>query len=780
MRSCRRSPSIRSPTATSSRSATCGPPSCSGPSMRSSRRSDCCRSTRAVARPARRRAGRGRHRRGPLARWGTGSCRGRARARLSSAGRGRHRGNRCPRPGRDSAATGSHRSRAAPVRGTLPGVTGPAGLRRRSYGPQRTFEAASGRLGGSVRRPPVELRLSRTGGIVRLLPRAPLTVLDGGAQGVLDLAAFGDLRPDLPLAYAPDVDREQLTGAVRDGAGFVIADGVRRRAFVSARLRGNTGPTAARRPGRQRGRDTPRSVRGHGSPGTDGRPDRRGAARTRRALRDGPVEPAGDAVPGASSYRPPSTGRSARHGWRTAPWRASATISTSSSTVPATSGRVEVYPYSDSRGEVRAVEIAGRRYPFRAGWNRLRVGLEGVSKLRIRIADVRRPRQASAGAGGIRELRIPGVSVREALRPPIVLENALRREDLSTNALTYLLQRTTADAPALRGPQTGPAQSYLLRDARDPEARLQRSIRPPAARRFQIEAWVSVDPSARDDALDRIASPAATALRARSSSRFEGTPAPPGQRRVRRWDRPGLDRPVDPRSSGLAVVEHTSAVGDPAPAPRSAVRRGSPSDAGARPVRPRAQPGRRCSSRRLRAAAPRGEGQSFPARDRRGCVPCRERPAAIRSRRAVGIGEIRGAGVAAVSIPRQGRVEAGCGAVVVAAAGRSVPLRVSSQDLRRFDAGGPLAAEGCSGLSLPATRTLVRDRGATTFVADHLRLFSAPPGGVVLPGAGGEVVDAGIRHRRPPGRRGGLREGALVARPRRVLRRGLAGLMRRP
>ena len=38
---------------------------------------------------------------------------------------------------------------------------------------------------------------------------------------------------------------------------------------------------------------------------------------------------------------------------------------------------VDLLPYNDRRAQVAAVEIAGRRHPVHAGWNRLELGLRG-------------------------------------------------------------------------------------------------------------------------------------------------------------------------------------------------------------------------------------------------------------------------------------------------------------------------------------------------------------------------------------------------------------------
>jgi UDPglucose 6-dehydrogenase len=76
---------------------------------------------------------------------------------------------------------------------------------------------------------------------------------------------------------------------------------------------------------------------------------------------------------------------------------------------------------------VVAVDIGGRRYPVRAGWNRLELGLRGASSLSVHLDVEQKP--GPRVTAGIRELRIPGVTAREALRPPTVAEEALEGAD---------------------------------------------------------------------------------------------------------------------------------------------------------------------------------------------------------------------------------------------------------------------------------------------------------------------------------------------------------------
>ena len=93
-------------------------------------------------------------------------------------------------------------------------------------------------------------------------------------------------------------------------------------------------------------------------------------------------------------------------------------------------GAIELLPYSDRRARVVAVEVGGQRFPVRPGWNTLRLGLRDVRSLRVRVASVPGIDAAGTAAGGIRELRIPGLRAREALRPPVLAERALAGRDL--------------------------------------------------------------------------------------------------------------------------------------------------------------------------------------------------------------------------------------------------------------------------------------------------------------------------------------------------------------
>ena len=133
-----------------------------------------------------------------------------------------------------------------------------------------------------------------------------------------------------------------------------------------------------------------------------------------------------------------------------------------------------------------------------------------------RRAQARRP---DAGAGGIRELQIPGVEAREALRRRCWPSARCARD--TGAGLTYLFQRTTGDDPFRRDPRArrrrAPRSCATGSTAR---RGITRVFSPPAARSWTLDGWVD---AAR-------ARPRSTARRRRGRvrrppRRFEGRPA---------------------------------------------------------------------------------------------------------------------------------------------------------------------------------------------------------------------------------------------------------------
>ena len=383
----------------------------------------------------------------------------------------------------------------------------------RRYGPSVMGAAGAGHLTRDVRVPEITRGELRTGGIVRVLPQAGPVVVDGGAGAIAGLAAFGALDPQRALSYAPDLGSAGIRAAARLGATVVISDANRRRAFVASRPRGQVGPTlpvgegvsvdgamldpwlGAAASGTVQQLSGIASVTASASPQVTQFPERR---------------------PFAAVDGDPSTAWLADRALERSRHRLTVTFD-----APRDVAAIDLMPYSDSRGRVEEVAVAGRRFRVRHGWNRLTLKLHRARTLTVVLTRVSEPEDKTGAAGGIRELRIPGVTVREALRPPVLAETALRGRALSGVGLDYLLERTTADVPLLASRYVGERGAGLLRDAQDPERQLSRTIAPPVARRYAVDAWATIDPRTADDVLDRLLG-ARSAVPVTSSSRFDG------------------------------------------------------------------------------------------------------------------------------------------------------------------------------------------------------------------------------------------------------------------
>ena len=344
------------------------------------------------------------------------------------------------------SATDDDRARSGgPNPDLAAGVLAGQGLDRpsRAYGPVRRIGAPAGELAAARALPQVR-RYDLPGGrgLVRVEPAGPPLVLDGSAQGLADLAAFGALPAQRPLQYAGDRSRAQLQTAARRGAEVVISDSNRRRIFVAARLDQNVGATLAA-----------------SDPITkdaavlDPFPSRGTAAQTVAVYR-GARYVRSLVSPGFSLF-PEHRAYAAFDGSTRTAWIADRNLTPAQRWVeigfqaPRDVDHIDLLPHDDARAVVEAVEVNGRRFRVHAGWNRLALGLHGVGALRIRIAHARFP-QEPGGGGGLAEVRIPGVRVRELLRPPVLAEGALAGLDLRHVPLTYLFERTTGDSGARR------------------------------------------------------------------------------------------------------------------------------------------------------------------------------------------------------------------------------------------------------------------------------------------------------------------------------------------
>ncbi|HVE68289.1 MAG TPA: alpha-(1-_3)-arabinofuranosyltransferase family protein, partial [Solirubrobacteraceae bacterium] len=402
----------------------------------------------------------------------------------------------------------------------------------RAYGPARRRLPGAGEVADPAALPVVR-RYDVAGGrrIVRVASRRRPTVVDGSAEALAGLAAFGAL--PATVVYAADRFPAELRRAAADGADVVISDSNRRRVFVPSRLEQNFGWTLG--PDEDPSEDAAmlNPFAGRGS-------DAQTVALYGGARLRAPFSPGGEQYPEHRPY-------AAFDGDPRTAWLADRHLERSRRWVEIEFPRprdvpfVDVLPENDRYGTVRALDVAGRQVAVRPGWNRVALGRRGLRRLRVRIADVDYPPGlAAGGAGGLYEVRVPGLRVRERLRPPVLAERALAGRDLSHGSLTYLFGRTAGDEPFRRGRFTGPPQARLVADRGDGETGLARTFRPPAPRRFSADAWASVSPRAPDDALDRLAGAPGPA-RFTSSSRFEGRP---GARASSAFD-------ADPRTAWL-------------------------------------------------------------------------------------------------------------------------------------------------------------------------------------------------------------------------------------
>ncbi|HEY5143180.1 MAG TPA: alpha-(1-_3)-arabinofuranosyltransferase family protein, partial [Solirubrobacteraceae bacterium] len=590
----------------------------------------------------------------------------------------------------------------------------------RSYGPLLSVPPGEGTIAPVARLPQVRRYAVRTHGIVRVLPRAPQTIVDGSAQAVVDLAGFAALPRARVLRYAADLTPAALRAQATAGADVVISDSNRRRIFVAARRRGNTGYTLG--PGDKISEDAaqlnPFAARGND-------------AQTIALLGGGLRAVTAPYSPGFAQF-PERRPFAALDGDPRTAWVADRALAVARRRLQVDFDRprdvpyVDLLPYADSRGVPDRISVNGRAFAVRRGWNRLRLGLRRVPGLVVVIDHVRLPPLGKGGAGGIRELRIPGVHPTETLRTPLLAEDALRGADLARTSLSYLLDRTTGDDPSRPRVVVAERQRGFVRDQEDGELGWRRSIDPPAPRSWGQQAWTRVAPRTSDSAIDTLVG-ATGAARFDSSSRFEGRPrnrassAFDGLARrgwIGGWIR-GRSAWLQWRTAAVTTLRELTLV--PLPLRVRRPRRVRLiADGRAGPALSVGTDGRvvlpapvRARTFRLRVL-----DASFPAGT----------PALARRRRAVGVGEVRGTGIPRAHVPRRGALRVACAAGPRLALGaRTAQLRPGGS-IAELDAGRPLRARGCAPVALPAARTLVV-APAGPWLLDHVRLTAPAPAG---------------------------------------------------
>jgi hypothetical protein len=355
--------------------------------------------------------------------------------------------------------------------------------------PRRSF--------GAVRVHPV----AGSPGLVRVQPlRGPL-VVDGSAATLAGLAAIDGLPRERAILYAADQTPGELRRAARGGAEIVVGDSNRRRVILASQPRQAEGPTLAA------DAEVPRDgavLNPFGDHGTDAQTV---AVYDGAAALTAPFSPSFVQFPEHRPY-------AAFDGDPTTWWSAERNFDDDRRWIEIDFGRridvpsIELLPRREARTDLIAVEIADRRHPVRAGWNRLTVGLRDVDKLRVEIAGVKGPPATrTRGPGAIAELRIPGVRVREWLRPPVVATSALAGEDLVHAPLSFVFERTTGDHPFDRRASVDPdstsvpagdsQSAALVAAAGDGETAIARRFELSVARRWRADGWLTVAPGER-------------------------------------------------------------------------------------------------------------------------------------------------------------------------------------------------------------------------------------------------------------------------------------------
>jgi arabinofuranan 3-O-arabinosyltransferase len=618
----------------------------------------------------------------------------------------------------------------------------------RSYGPLQQHPPASGDVGAGVRLPEVRrYDISPGRGIVHVDPAGPSTIVDGGAQTLADMGAFGRLPSRSPIFYAGDLTARALRAQAASGAEIVVGDSNRRRQFLPESTQQNLGVTLGASDPIAAGAAV---INPFPRGGTD--------AQTVSVLRgarylNAPTEP------GELQF-PEHAPIAAFDGDTSTSWIADRNLPVFDRWIevgfnaPRDVPYVDLNPLGDTHGVVTEIDVNGVHQSIHPGWNRIPVHPSAVTRLRVTIDDVVQPKHGLGGPGGFKEIRIPGFHVQQLLRAPIVVGRQLAGADLGHDGLSYVFERTTGDDPFKRQPFSG---TTVLDDPKvrgDPEAQIDRLVFAPAGRTYSLQAWVYPAVGTRDATLDRLAGYRGP-VTADSSGRFQDQPAyrassafgrPGGAGWIGVWQRPPAPAPwiswttaKTQRISRLRLKPSVLVVRRPTLVRLSWARGASPPlpvGADGSVVLPHPVLGRAFRLTIL--------GASFPA------------GATLRQREslAVGIGSLSVRALKQVRIPESRPLRAPCGTVRAAVGARTVPLAVRGT-VAQLDAGVPLQASSCGAAATVPMSAGVQELRSLPgpFSVDLLRLSSpaprpvsaAPSGTVLDPGKIGNSSVTGVR-----------------------------------
>ena len=573
------------------------------------------------------------------------------------------------------------------------------GAAAREYGPVTSLPPAAGDVGSDVSLPQVRRYDVAPGrGIVHVDPSGAPTIVDGSAQSLADLAAFGALPSHSAVRYAGDLNAGSIRREAAAGADLVVGDSNRRREFVPQQTQQNVGPTLGVGDPIATGAAV---INPFPAAGTDGQ--------TVSVLQDARYVTA-PSIPGQLQF-PEDGPLAAFDGSTETAWVAERLAPVSDRWIevgfdaPRDVPYVDVDPLSDAHGVVTEVDVNGIHHRVGRGFTRIPVNLHHVSRLRITIDHVVQPKVGLGGPGGFREIRIPGFHVHQLLRAPVVLGRDLAGADLRHDSVSYLFERTTGDDPFRRNPfgTTTVLDNPQVRG--DSETQVDRLVFAPAARDYTVQAWVYPAVTARDSVLDRLAGYRGPD-RFDSSARFQDQPAyrassafhgRGGAGWIGLWAPPDAPAPwiswTTPRPLRISSLRLTPSS---EPVRRPTVVQLSWPGGSSGPLRV-GREGSLTMPTPIRASSFRLTvlDAAFPA-----AATVRQRQA-----RAVGIGAVSVPGLAPVRMPSTGSLNAPCGTVAVSVGGQRVPLQPVGT-AAALDAGRPLQARGCtnSGAACPRIR----------------------------------------------------------------------------
>ena len=346
--------------------------------------------------------------------------------------------------------------------------------------------------------------------IVRAVPAGDATVLVGDADGVVDLAAAGLLRPDRLLLLAAGATDAQVAEAAARGAHVVLTDTNRRQARRWGTVRENLG--AVEQAGEEPLEHDPSDNRLPVFPGQSDHDmtvaEHRGVAGVRATAYGNPV-----------SYTAEDRAVHALDGDVRTAWRVGAFADVTGERLrvdlaaPTTAAHVQLLqPVTGPRNRwitrarlwfdgadpvVVVLDETSRAEPGQ----RLTFPARTFRRLDVEILDTTlglRPRYDGISGVGIAELWVPGptgadVRVDEVLRLPTAVPAVG-----DANRLTVLLTRERANP-------SEPVRS-------DPEAAMARSITLPTARTFTVSGTARLSPAASDATVDLVTGTAGDAV----------------------------------------------------------------------------------------------------------------------------------------------------------------------------------------------------------------------------------------------------------------------------